>query len=51
MPSKGHHSMEGISPVKEFVAHLLSIPDRFAECFRFELIEELEGEYLSEVNV
>lgn len=48
MPSKGEHSLEAIALVKEFVSRLQEIPDGCAECFPFELIEELEGEFLTE---
>lgn len=48
MPHEGHHSSEAISLVKEFVARLKQIPDGCAECFPFEVINELKSEYLSD---
>lgn len=46
-PSENSHSDEGVSLVKEFVARLVAIPDGCAECFPFDLIDELKKEYLS----
>lgn len=46
MPSEGRHSREAICLVQEFVARLETIPDGCAECFPFDLIEELKKEYL-----
>lgn len=40
------HSAEAVSLVKEFIAKLEAIPDGCAECFPFELIDELKHEYL-----
>ena len=48
MPHKGHHSSEAISLVEEFVAHLEQIADGCAECFPFEIINDLKSEYLSD---
>ncbi|MBQ9154988.1 MAG: hypothetical protein IJ130_14395 [Solobacterium sp.] len=41
------HSPQAISLVKRFVGRLEEIPDACAECFPFELIEELSEEYLT----
>jgi len=46
MPKEGKHSREAISLVEEFIAHLEEIPDGCAECFPFEIIDELKREYL-----
>ena len=46
MPPEGGHSREGIALVKEFVSRLEEIPDGCAECFPFDMIEELRQEYL-----
>ena len=48
MPEEGKHSAEAISLVEEFIDRLKEIPDGCAECFPFEMIEELEAEYLNE---
>lgn len=48
MPPKGRHSMEAIDLAKEFVVRLEAIPDGCAECFPFEIIEELKQEYFSD---
>ena len=48
MPENGKHSHEGISLIQDFVKHLEEIPDECAECFPFEMIEELRNEYLIE---
>lgn len=48
MPENGKHSHEGISLIQDFVKHLEKIPDECAECFPFEMIEELRNEYLIE---
>ena len=45
MPEKGIHSREAIELVAEFMKHLEEIPDGGAECFPFELMEELKEEY------
>lgn len=50
MPKEGRHSQEAIELVKEFVGKLEEIPDGCAECFPFETIEELRGEYLGGVQ-
>ncbi len=47
MPDGRAHSIEGIDLAKEFVAKLEQIPDGCSECFPFDVIEELKGEYLS----
>ena len=47
MPETGKHSAEMISLVNDFVAMLEDIPDGGAECFPFEMIDELTEEYLS----
>ena len=48
MPENGKHSHEGISLIQDFVKYLEEIPDECAECFPFEMIEELKKEYLIE---
>ena len=45
MPPEGKHSREAISLAREFVARLEEIPDGCAECFPFEIIDELKREY------
>lgn len=46
MPENRKHSQEGISLIQDFVKRLKEIPDECAECFPFEMIEELRNEYL-----
>ena len=46
MPEDGKHSYEGISLIQDFVKRLEEISDECAECFPFEMIEELRNEYL-----
>ena len=46
MLENAKHSHEGISLIQEFVKRLEEIPDECAECFPFEMIEELKNEYL-----
>lgn len=46
MPEEGKHSLEAIELMCEFVGRLEQIPDGGAECFPFDLIEELKTEYL-----
>ena len=48
MPKEGEHSAEAVSLVRKFVDRLSEIPDGCAECFPFELIDELREEYLRE---
>ena len=48
MPKEGVHSAEAVSLVRKFVDRLSEIPDGCAECFPFELIDELREEYLRE---
>lgn len=48
MPENRKHSHEGISLIQDFVKRLEEIPDECAECFPFEMIEELKKEYLIE---
>lgn len=48
MPKEGEHSREAIELVAEIVSRLEDIPDCGAECFPFELIDELKEEYLSD---
>ena len=48
MPKEGEHSREAIEVVAEIVSRLEDIPDCGAECFPFELIDELKEEYLSD---
>ncbi len=40
------HSRQSVELVKKFIAKLEEIPDGCAECFPFETIDELRGEYL-----
>jgi len=47
-PAEGEHSTEAIEVVSAFVKKLEEIPDGCAECFPFELIDQLREEYLSE---
>ena len=42
------HSEKAIAVVKDFIAMLEEIPDGCAECFPFDLIDELRKEYLGE---
>ena len=46
MPETGNHSDEAKFLVEKVVVRLENYPDRCAECFPFELIEELHKEYL-----
>ena len=48
MPLDGGRSMEAKELVREFIARLESIPDGCAECFPFELIEQLRKAYTEE---
>lgn len=48
MPKKGEHSREAQELAAEIVSRLKDIPDGGAECFPFELIDELKEEYLSD---
>lgn len=48
MPEEGEHSKEAVSLAKEFIERLENIPDGCAECFPFEMIDELQREYLGE---
>lgn len=48
MPKKGEHSREAKKLAAEIVDRLEEIPDCGAECFPFELIDELKEEYLSD---
>lgn len=48
MPKKGEHSREAKKLAAEIVDRLEEIPDCGAECFSFELIDELKEEYLSD---
>lgn len=48
MPKKGEHSREAKELVTEIIARLEDIPDGCAECFPFELIDELKQEYLTD---
>ena len=43
MTESGKHSAEMIRLAKDFVAMLEDIPDGCAECFPFEMIDELTG--------
>ena len=47
MPDNGNHSEEAISLVKDVISRLKDIPDGCAECFPFDIIEELKREYLA----
>jgi hypothetical protein len=51
MPKKGEHSREAKELVTEIIARLEEIPDGCAECFPFELINELKEEYLSDSSL
>jgi len=46
MPKEAKHSREAVALVEQFVSILEDIPDEGAECFPFELIDELREEYL-----
>lgn len=48
MPESGNHSQEGILLIQDFIKRLEEIPDDCAECFPFEMIEELRAEYCKE---
>ena len=48
MPEDGGHSTEAVTLVEEFVARLEEIPDGGAECFPFEVVEELKRGFLGE---
>lgn len=48
MPPEGGRNNEAKELVREFIAKLESIPDGCAECFPFELIEQLREGYLEE---
>lgn len=48
MPEEGEHSQEAKKLVREIITRLEQIPDGCAECFPFEVIDELNQEYLSE---
>lgn len=45
MPEEGNHSLEAIDLMREFVKRLEEIPDGCAECFPYEMIDELKAEY------
>ncbi|MBR3516597.1 MAG: hypothetical protein IKO10_09800 [Lachnospiraceae bacterium] len=47
MPKEGDHSQKAIDLVKDFIKRLEEIPDGCAECFPFDTIEQLKGEYLA----
>ena len=47
MPENEKHSHEGISLIQAFIKRLEEIPDECAECFPFNMIEELRNEYLN----
>ena len=49
MPEEGEHSREGIELVKKIMERLEGIPDGCAECFPFEMIDELKRENLGKV--
>ncbi len=44
-PKEGKHSNEAASLVKEVIKRLEDIPDGCAECFPFEMIDELKRDY------
>ena len=46
MPKEGEHSREAKELAAEIVSRLEDIPDGGAECFPFELIDELKEQYL-----
>ena len=50
VPDNHRHSYEAVELVKAVILRLEDIPDGCAECFPFELIDELKLEYLSEQN-
>ena len=50
MPEEGKHSLKGIDLANTIVQRLQDIPDGCAECFPFELIEELQKEYGLEID-
>lgn len=45
MPVEGKHSQEAKKLVREIINRLEQIPDGCAECFPFEVIDELKQEY------
>ena len=45
MPENGNHSEEAIALVKEVISRLEDISDGCAECFPFDIIEELKRAY------
>ena len=45
MPEEGKHSQEAKELVREIITRLEQIPDGCAECFPFEVIDELKQEY------
>lgn len=47
MPPKGEHSVEGVKLAKEIIQRLESIPEGDSEFFPYDLIDELNDEYLS----
>ena len=47
MPPKGKHSAEGIELAKEIIQRLLDIPEGDSESFPYDLIDELNADYLS----
>lgn len=47
MPPKGEHSAEGVKLAKEIIQRLESIPEGDSEYFPYDLIDELNDEYLS----
>lgn len=48
VPEKGEHSREAKELAREMIARLEAIPDGCAECFPFEVIDDLRREYLSD---
>lgn len=46
MPTEGNHSKEATELVRKIITRLEEIPDGCAECFPFDLIDELRQEYL-----
>lgn len=47
MPKDSKHSTKAIEVIKEVILLLNNIPDGCAECFPFEIIDELKKEFLN----
>ncbi len=48
MPENGDHSEEAKQLVREFIQRLEDIPDGCAECFPFEMIDDLREEFMED---